>query len=278
MILPDTPDNDRHMPAAYLDLAVPVLSFGGAALAILAFGAGAVADLRFTALGCVLASFVLAYLAWIRPKKDIVALTTPIYALIFFAVPLDDAVATIILELLYAASLTALLVRLKYRFGTPRTVARVGDELTGPLAAYTGNTRDALHGTSTEVAHYAAVVFLRFARGEYAHVVQVSGAAVAELRSAGGAAVLGRAFSIAREQAACLEYSQPRPDHYLQFSPEDSVLLAKSPASGRSDDVAYDLALENALLLLFAAAWNASERDRPQLLAAQDFALRLLAP
>jgi hypothetical protein len=37
------------------------------------------------------------------------------------------------------------------------------------------------------------------------------------------------------------------------------------------------IALENALLL-HAAAWNVSERDRPQFLAARDFALRLLAP
>ena len=65
-------------------------------------------DLRVTAAGCVCASFTLAYLAWILPKKDIVALTTPIYAIIFFAVPLDDPVATIILELLYAISLSIL--------------------------------------------------------------------------------------------------------------------------------------------------------------------------
>jgi hypothetical protein len=266
------------MPAVYLDLAVPVLSFGGAALAIFARMTGAVIDLRFTALGCVLASFLLAYLAWIRPKKDIVALTTPIYALIFFAVPLDDPAATIILELLYAASLTILLVRLKYRFGAPRTVAPAGNKPTGPLAAYLGNARDALHATNPEIAHYAAIVFLRFARGEYREVVQVAGAAIAELKSIGGAAVLGRAFFIAQEQAACLEYSQPHPDHYVQFLPEDGGLLAKFPAQDRPGEAGYDLALENALLLLLAAAWNTSERDRPQLLAAQDFALRLLAP
>jgi hypothetical protein len=278
MTNPDAPAGDRHMTFVIADLAVPVLSFGGGVLAILAFGAGAVAYLQFTVLGCVLASFLLAYLAWCRPKKDIVALSTPIYALIFFAVPLADPAETIILELLYAASMTVLLVRLKYRFGDPRTAALTKKELGGPLAGYLDRTRDALQGPGAEVAHYAAVVVLRFARGEYAGVVQVAGAAAAELKSAGGAAVLGRAFSIAQEQAAGLEHSRLRPDSFLQFLPEDSVLLAKSPAFGRSEDAAYDLALENALLLLFAAAWTASERDRPQLLSAQDFALRLLAP
>jgi hypothetical protein len=260
------------------DFAVPVLAFCGAGFAILAYGAGVVAYLQFTVLGCVLASFLLAYLAWCRPKKDIVALSTPIYALIFFAVPLADPAETIILELLYAASLTVLLVRLKYRFGAPGTAALAKKELAGPLAGYLDRTRDVLQGTGAEIAHYAAVVVLRFARGEYAGVVQVAGAAAAELKSAGGMAVLGRAFSIVQEQAACFEHSRPCPDSFLQFLPEDSVLLAKSPAFGRSDDAAYDLALENAMLLLFAAAWNASERDCPQLLSAQDLALRLLAP
>ena len=62
--------------------------------------------------GCVLASCFLAYLAWVRPKKDIVALSTPIYSFLFFIVPTDYSTG-IVLQLLYAVSLTILLVRLK---------------------------------------------------------------------------------------------------------------------------------------------------------------------
>ena len=109
---PRYPCHNRDCPGAYLGMLVPLFSFGGAALGILAWTSGTSIDLRVTAAGCVCASFALVYLAWIRPKKDIVALTTPIYALIFFAVPLDDPVATITLELLYAISLSILLVRL----------------------------------------------------------------------------------------------------------------------------------------------------------------------
>ena len=91
-------------------------------MAIISFSQGLLLDFRYPALGCVLASFVLAYLAWIRPKKDIVALSTPIYSLIFFVVP-TEYMSGIILQLLYAVSLTILLVRLKYRFGKTGTVS-----------------------------------------------------------------------------------------------------------------------------------------------------------
>src|SRR5208337_3830317 len=133
---PDIPTTTATVPAGSFEMLVPLFSFGGAAFAILAWTSGWSIDLRVTAAGCVIASFVLAYVAWIRPKKDIVALTTPIYALIFFVVPLDDPVATITLELLYAVSLSILLVRLKYRFSSPGAAPSLGDNLSGPLGEY----------------------------------------------------------------------------------------------------------------------------------------------
>ncbi len=53
----------------WLELAVPLFSFGGALLAILFWTSDSAIDFRITILGCVIASWVLAYLAWIRPKK-----------------------------------------------------------------------------------------------------------------------------------------------------------------------------------------------------------------
>ena len=57
------PDIPAGRSLVSFELAVPVLSFGGAAVAILLLTNGIAADLRFTAAGCVLASVVLAYLA-----------------------------------------------------------------------------------------------------------------------------------------------------------------------------------------------------------------------
>ena len=125
--IPDLPNNSMHR---WMEIAIPLFSFGGAVMAILFQIQGISLDFRIPAFGCVLASCFLAYLAWIRPKKDIVALTTPIYSFIFFIVPTDYSTG-VVLQLLYAVSLTILLVRLKVRFGTPGTAVSLGKELGG---------------------------------------------------------------------------------------------------------------------------------------------------
>lgn len=265
-------------PILLLNLAVPVFSFGGALLAIFFSREGSSIDIRYFAIGCVLGSVILAYLAWIRPQKDIVALSTPIYSFLFFVAPSDTAV-TIFLELLYAVSLTILLIRLNLWFGDAPASGRVGDRvLEEPLKAYCETVRDQVSDLSPEVAHYAAVGFARFAEGEYRAAVQVADAAAAELEGTHQFPVLKTAFGIMREQALLLEESQDQPDLFREFSRSDAGLLAKSiPPEEKTNDL-FEVSLENALLLLFAAAWNASAKDQPHLLTGQSFALKLIAP
>jgi hypothetical protein len=267
------PGSNAHI---WLELAVPLLSFGGALLAILSFNQGLPLDFRYPALGCVLASFDLAYLAWIRPKKDIVALTTPIYSLIFFVVP-TEYMSGIVLQLLYAVSLTILLVRLKYRFGKAGTAAHDAKELAEPLRTYVERTRDVWTGTSPEAAHHATVAFVRFAEGEFWETAQRSVTAAGQPEDAGNAPCLTRAFMIVSEHATLLDQSLPRPAAYRTFLPEDSGMLAKPLPPAQDDDAGFYTALDNALLLLFSAAWCASEADRPHLLACQAFAQKLLS-
>ena len=102
------PDNSMNH---WLELAVPAFSFGGILIAFYFLNQGYLQSFRIASAGCIIASILLAYLAWIRPKKDIVALTTPIYAVILFILP-SDLVPDLILPILYAISLTILLVRL----------------------------------------------------------------------------------------------------------------------------------------------------------------------
>ena len=275
------PDIPAGRSLVSFDLAVPVLSFGGAAVAILLLTNGIAADLRFTAAGCVLASVVLAYLAWIRPKKDIVALSTPVYALIFFAVPLDDAVETIILELLYAVSLSILLVRLKYRFGNPAAAIPEGGALAGPLKEYVDRTHQACARMPTAAAHRAAVAFLRFTAGDYGDVPPEAHEGIRELEGSGCAPAFTTAFEIIAEQAEITEKSRPRSEWYRQFASADEVLLARPlpPPRKKNDDGyddGFDAALDNALLLLFAAGWTASEADRGHLRTAVAFAARVI--
>jgi len=269
-------DHPRGNSHRLLELAVPLFSFGGAFLAILFQTLGISFDFHYPATGFVIASCILAYLAWIRPKKDIVALTTPIYSFIFFFVPTDYETG-ILLQLLYAVSLTILLVRLKYRFGKPGTAASLGKELGGPLKIYIGQTHDLLTSISPDTAHRATLAFVQFAQGDYGKVARISGTVSMPGEDAGHEHCLTRAFTIVKEHAELLDQSLPRPFTYQVFNPDDADLLAKQMPPALDNDQEFYLALDNALLLLYSAAWTASERDRPHLLACQAFAQKLMS-
>ena len=259
----------------WLELAVPLFSFGGALLAILFWTSDSAIDFRITILGCVIASWVLAYLAWIRPKKDIVALSTPVYSFIFIAVPTDNFSA-MVLELLYAVSLTILLVRLKYRFGEPGTAVSLGKELGGSLKTYIDRTGGTLKNTSPDTAHRATLAFVQFAQGEYGKVARLSGTVSMAGDVSGPEQSLTHAFAIVREHAELLDKSLPRPFSYQVFRQEDADLLAIPMPPAPDKDHEFYLSLDNALLLLYSVAWTASERDRPHLLGCQVFAQKLM--
>jgi len=266
-------DNRIHLG---LELAVPLFSFGGILIAFLLLGQGYIQSFRIAAAGCIIASFILAYLAWIRPKKDIVALTTPMYSIIFFVLP-TDMIPDLILPILYAISLNILLVRLKYRFGKPGTAVSMGKELGGSLKTYIDQTREPLKNVSPDTAHNATLAFVRFAQGDYAKVARISETVTGNGDTAGCDQCLARAFSIVKEHAALLDKSLPHPFTYLVFNPEHADLLAKHLPPGQDDDHEFYLSLDNALLLLYSAGWNGSEQDRPHLLSRQPFAQKLMS-
>lgn len=92
---------------------VPLLSWGGVlAGAVLPFSPP---YLSFGAIGCVLGSVAIAVLAFRKKRKDIVSLCTPIFAIIIFITPLETPPGLLI-QVLYAVTLTALVIRLEKRF------------------------------------------------------------------------------------------------------------------------------------------------------------------
>jgi hypothetical protein len=182
----------------------------------------------------------------------------------------------LILPILYAISLTILLVRLKYRFGKPGTAVSMGRELGGTLKTYIDQTREPLKNISPDTAHNATLAFVQFAQGDYAKVVRISETVTGNGDTAGCDQCLARALSIVKEHAALLDKSLPRPFTYLVFNPEHADLLAKHLPPGQDDDYEFNLALDNALLLLYSAGWNGSEQDRPHLLSRQPFAQKLM--
>jgi len=63
----------------------------------------------------------------------------------------------------------------------------------------------------------------------------------------------------------------------MEFSLSDAAFLARPlPAQDKTNE-RFEVSLENALLLAYAAAWDVSVSDRPLLLTGQGFALKLIA-
>ncbi|PKL63626.1 MAG: hypothetical protein CVV32_12915 [Methanomicrobiales archaeon HGW-Methanomicrobiales-3] len=254
-----------------LEPAVPLLSFGGAAVALLAQMYNVPLDIRYPAFGCVAASLILAYLALLRPRKDIVAISTPIYAIIFFIVPSDSS-AGILLLLLYAASLTILLVRLKRRFGSGRSGEERED---GPLFDYVTRIGETMACIPSDTAADAGRIFIRFAHGEYGMAAGLAQTYLSRKENEGDNALATAFAIIAGHDAQCS--SAPAPISRLHhFTGEESALLFHPASESTDTEEEYSVALDNALLLCYAVAIAfAGEEQREQVRSFHPFAEKL---
>ncbi|MDD1669046.1 MAG: hypothetical protein LUO97_04505 [Methanomicrobiales archaeon] len=97
----------------HLWLLVPALAWGGILTGLLI--PFSPPYLSFGAYGCTLASLAIAVLALRKKRKDIVSLCVPMFALFIFIAPLENK-PTILIEILYAATITGLSIRLEKRF------------------------------------------------------------------------------------------------------------------------------------------------------------------
>jgi hypothetical protein len=255
----------------YLEFAVPLVSFGFTGAGILLWQAGFRIDFQYFAAGCLIGSCILAYLAWVRPRKDIVALSTPIYGIIFFVMPTDYDVG-VILQLLYAFSLTLLLVRLKYRFGTAPLPGAARKE--GPLDHYIVLVQPSFP-PDPEIARTAALMFIRFAEGDYDTAARFAFREV-DTSLPAGSGIVSRAFAIVAEQAAQTKTGGAIPHNFRRFVPEDVPFLFHPAAAGMDEELEYIMALDNALLLLYAAGMTTRDEDKKQaLIHLQPFAQKL---
>jgi len=101
----------------YLTCLVIILAWGGIALAALLQYVGLISHAAYHPWGCILASFFIAYLAYIKKRKDIVTLFTPIYSiLLFFGFEVGSP--SLSLQVLYALTLMAMLLRLHLMFSS----------------------------------------------------------------------------------------------------------------------------------------------------------------
>lgn len=94
---------------------VPALAWGGILLSLALPYQTPVLSLSLADVGCFLASVAIAVIAYTRKKKDLVSLCIPVIAVFIFIVPLE-AKPGLALQIIYAISLTALVIRLEKYF------------------------------------------------------------------------------------------------------------------------------------------------------------------
>jgi hypothetical protein len=97
-----------------LSAAVLALVWGGIVVAVILSDLRIIEDPGTFFWGCIAGSIVLAYLAVKKKKLDLVSLLTPVYAVIIFTCL--DITPNLLLQVLYAASITFLLIRIHQRY------------------------------------------------------------------------------------------------------------------------------------------------------------------
>jgi hypothetical protein len=259
----------------FLSIAIPVVSFGGAALGYGLQVLGVIPDAGEFYWGCVIGSVLLAYLAWQKPRKDIVSLLAPLYALIIFIVPMELR-PNLLLQVLFAASITILMVRLNVRFNVHPTQVTKEDPMEKFLYDYITRLTPLYRGIDRATAHEIASAVLSFKFTLYRKVIVSADNAIGKLDDSPADRVLKAALEIVRDRAENLENASVSGYSPVKFSPEQEEYLAIRLSPDKIEDK-DTLVLNNAILLLYAVAYLESPDDGQALDEHQNFPLQIIS-
>jgi len=266
-------EDSRHLER-WLTYAIPVVSFGGILIAIFLQKTGVIADAGMFAWGCVAGSFMLGYLAYIKPRKDIVALCAPIYGVIFFLVPVEET-RPLLLQFLFAVSITILLVRLNRKFGSSADARGGSDPMERFLRDYIERIKPEFTHIRKKTAHEIASAFFAFKFGLYQNAIEECRLALSQIPDGGSSSALKKALQIVQLNAEDLLNAQVAADTRAAFSDSEHPFVAINLPPDKNEDPA-SLELDNALILLFAVAKNTSPDDEQALEEHQKFVLKIL--
>jgi len=258
-----------------LSIAVPAFSFGGTGVAILLQDYGYIENAGLFYWGCLIGSFILAYLAWGKPRKDIVSLLAPMYAIIIFLAAVEIT-PNIIMQLLFAASLTILVVRLNIRFSTPLVKEQGEDPMEKYLYDYIHRITPFYRSIDRDTAHEIASAVLSFKFGLYPNTIESADTAVSRITGEGAAATVRKALNIIRDRAVKLEHSEVKAYSALSFSPEEEQYLAIIIPAEQIENH-ENFTLNNALVLTYAVAYLCSPDDGQMLDEHQNFVIQILS-
>jgi hypothetical protein len=100
--------------------AIPHSASGGIALAVIVVNAGSITDAGIFAWGCVGGAALLGYLAYINQRCGIVSLCAALIAVFILVVPREYA-PILLTQVLFAISITILVMQLNLKSGSPDT-------------------------------------------------------------------------------------------------------------------------------------------------------------
>ncbi len=258
-----------------LTIAIPVVSFGGIFAAIALAQAGLIPNAGEFGWGCAIGGFLLGYLAYTKPRRDIVSLLAPVYSILIFIVPLEVR-PNLLLQVLFAISITVLMVRLNLRFSTPPVRQGVTDPMEEFYYQYLERLRPMYSGLNAKAAHEIASAVLSFKFGLY---TKASESVDRALPLIGGDtetdSVLRKALLIVKERAERLQVADVAPVTAAPFEGPDFMYLAVVLPPERIEDK-DTLLLDNALILLFAVAYIGSPGDGQALEEQEKFVIQTL--
>jgi hypothetical protein len=258
-----------------ITIAIPAIAFGGIAIAIVLEKAGVIADAGTFVWGPVAASFLLGYFAYIKPRKDIVAICAPIYAIFMFLLP-GEIPQTLPLQFLFAVSITILLVRLNLRFGSLADIKIKGESpMEKFLHEYIERIRPDVPAIPSKTAHEIASAFFAFKFGLFTNAIEQCGLAAPALSEGKITPALKKALQIVRANAEDLENSQVTADAGVAFSPDEKAFVAIDLPQEKIEDPA-SLELDNALLMIYAVATITSPDDSQALDEHQNYIIKIL--
>jgi hypothetical protein len=259
-------------PKSRLWIAVPAVSFGGIGIELLLSSVGFPYAVWAGIAGCVVASFILFYQAYLKPRRDIVSLFVPLYAILIFIVP-NEISSGVIVQTFYAATITLLAVRLEKLFNAPKPQKRTMKQM---LNDYIVRLEPLLAVIDEETGHLVAQALLTYKFGLYGNAVEKSAEALARLKAiTPHPGALESALLILRERAGDLADSRvtASPEHTFAEADYDNLAVRLRP--DQIEDPAT-LDLDNALVLLYAVGIETSPDDEQALEEHQRFVTQIL--
>ena len=258
-------DKDRWPGAGRqreIAIAIPLISFAGIALGIILQLAGVIPDAADFWYGPAIGAFLLGYLAWLKPRLDVVSICAPIFAVMILIVPLD-AKPGLLIVILFSVSITILLIRLEKRFSTPRKISEE-DPMEHYLYDYMERLRIMYGDVNPKAAHEIAQAFLTFRFELFGNTVKQADEAILLLKDTEPEKVLKKALTILRKRANNLENADVTPVTDIFFDKDDAPYLAVHIPEAAIQDPAT-LQLDNAVILIYSVSFMTSEEDEQTL-------------